>query len=79
MFGAVRAEELPGRTLLTSSRPVECAVLSFAIFASFTAHRALYRCRLLRTNRGLSEESRWTALTERATAWLAIALLGVGG
>jgi hypothetical protein len=69
VFGAVRAEKLPGCTLLTLSRPFMCAVLIFAILTSFLAHRALYQCKLARTNRGVSEESHWTALTERATVW----------
>jgi hypothetical protein len=66
---AVRAEKLPRCTLLTLSRPNESAVLIFATLASFLAHRAVYRCRLSRTNRGVSEGSRWTALTDRATVW----------
>jgi hypothetical protein len=65
---AVRAEKLPGCIVLTLCRPFECAVMIFALLASFTAHRALHKCTLSRTNRGVSEESRWTALTEQATA-----------
>jgi hypothetical protein len=68
-FAAVRAEKLPGCTLLTSSRAFESAVLIFAILASFLVYRTLHKYTLSGTNRGVSEESRWTVLTERATAW----------
>jgi hypothetical protein len=44
---AVRSEKLPGCTLLTLSRPFECAVSIFAILASLKTYRALYKCILL--------------------------------
>jgi hypothetical protein len=65
---AVQAEKLPGCTPPTLSRPFKCAVLLFAILAFFVAHPAL-QIFTIANEQGVSEESRWTAPTERATAW----------
>jgi hypothetical protein len=48
------AEKLLGRTLPTLTQPSESAVLISAILASFLAHRALCRCAMSQTNKGVS-------------------------
>jgi hypothetical protein len=49
--------------------------LNLCYFAFFLTHRALNRYVLSRTNRGVLVESRLTALTEQATAWLTMRFL----
>jgi hypothetical protein len=60
---AVCAEKLTGCILIALNRSFKAVVLIFAILAPPLAYRAFRRDVLSRTNRGVLEESRSTALT----------------
>jgi hypothetical protein len=60
---------IPTSLLLILGHISKCAGIIFAILASFEARRALHKYLPSRTNMGLTEASRTTALKERATVW----------